>query len=160
MCQNAALCGNGVIATFQLSSVSLNLGRSQNGILRNGLNSYFLRHIVNLVAQKDRMLERGNIAISMENMVAKSISLLKAFHPFNMIFPDLSVTCRFNNFKNIIEGHKNTFISSTDITSLPVVECVLRFSQSKNRRLSNLAKVFLEVSVYATERFYSFLYFS
>ena len=40
MCQNSALCGNGLIATFQLSSAaSLNLGRSQNGVLGNELIS-------------------------------------------------------------------------------------------------------------------------
>ena len=33
----------------------------------------------------------------------------------------------------------------SEITCLPVVECMLRFSQSKNKRLSNLAQVFIEV---------------
>ncbi|XP_050402695.1 armadillo repeat-containing protein 7 isoform X2 [Patella vulgata] len=34
--------------------------------------------------------------------------------------------------------------SKPDITSLPVVECMLRFSKSNNKRLCNLARVFLE----------------
>ena len=34
--------GNGIIATFQLSSAaSLNLGQSQNGVLGNGLKGFF-----------------------------------------------------------------------------------------------------------------------
>lgn len=37
--------------------------------------------------------------------------------------------------------------SFLEITSLPVVECMLRFSQSKNKRLSNLAQVFLQVRI-------------
>ena len=38
--QNVALCGNGLIAIFQLScAASLNLGRSQNGVLGYGLRS-------------------------------------------------------------------------------------------------------------------------
>lgn len=37
-----------------------------------------------------------------------------------------------------------TPISKADITCLPIVECMLRFSESTNTRLSNLAKVFLE----------------
>ena len=36
-----SLCGNGLIATFQLSSAaSLNLGRSHNGVLGNVLIHY------------------------------------------------------------------------------------------------------------------------
>ncbi|XP_073444132.1 armadillo repeat-containing protein 7 [Dendrobates tinctorius] len=38
----------------------------------------------------------------------------------------------------------STAASRTEITSQPVVECMLRFSLSTNRRLSNLANVFLE----------------
>ncbi|XP_078076652.1 armadillo repeat-containing protein 7 isoform X1 [Mustelus asterias] len=34
--------------------------------------------------------------------------------------------------------------SQTEITAIPVVECMLRFSMSKNKRLSNLATLFLE----------------
>ncbi|XP_029456426.1 armadillo repeat-containing protein 7 [Rhinatrema bivittatum] len=34
--------------------------------------------------------------------------------------------------------------SRQEITALPVVECMLRFSTSANRRISNLANVFLE----------------
>lgn len=35
----------------------------------------------------------------------------------------------------------------SEITSLPVVECMLRFAACPNTRLSNLATVFLEVSI-------------
>ncbi|KAK3089130.1 hypothetical protein FSP39_001074 [Pinctada imbricata] len=34
--------------------------------------------------------------------------------------------------------------SKEEITSLPVVECMLRFSMSDNKRLSNLASIFLQ----------------
>lgn len=34
--------------------------------------------------------------------------------------------------------------SRSDIAAIPVVECMLRFSQSANKRLSNLATVFLQ----------------
>ncbi|KAL3869067.1 hypothetical protein ACJMK2_041794 [Sinanodonta woodiana] len=34
--------------------------------------------------------------------------------------------------------------SKQEITAFPIVECMLRFSQSKNKKLSNLAQVFLE----------------
>ncbi|XP_033736748.1 armadillo repeat-containing protein 7-like [Pecten maximus] len=34
--------------------------------------------------------------------------------------------------------------SKKEITSLPVVECMLRFSEANNKRLGNLAKVFLQ----------------
>ncbi|XP_060077742.1 armadillo repeat-containing protein 7-like [Ylistrum balloti] len=34
--------------------------------------------------------------------------------------------------------------SKKDIMSLPVVECMLRFSEASNKRLGNLAKVFLQ----------------
>ncbi|ESO92605.1 hypothetical protein LOTGIDRAFT_120484 [Lottia gigantea] len=34
--------------------------------------------------------------------------------------------------------------SKKDITKTPIVECMLRFSQSKDKRLSNLASVFVE----------------
>ncbi|XP_062581543.1 armadillo repeat-containing protein 7-like [Saccostrea cucullata] len=37
-----------------------------------------------------------------------------------------------------------TPVSRAEITALPIVECMLRFSESTNPRLSNLAKVFLE----------------
>ena len=38
-CEKVSLCGNGLIATFQLSSAaSLNLAKSQNGVLGNGFN--------------------------------------------------------------------------------------------------------------------------
>lgn len=40
--------------------------------------------------------------------------------------------------------HLVTKESRTEITSLPVVECMVRLSQSKNSRLRNLATVFLE----------------
>ena len=39
------------------------------------------------------------------------------------------------------------FCNIAEITSLPVVECMLRFSQSKNKRLSNLSQVFLQVNL-------------
>ncbi|KAK3612594.1 hypothetical protein CHS0354_042102 [Potamilus streckersoni] len=34
--------------------------------------------------------------------------------------------------------------SKQEIITLPIVECMIRFSQSKNKKLSNLAQVFLE----------------
>ncbi|XP_021344180.1 armadillo repeat-containing protein 7-like, partial [Mizuhopecten yessoensis] len=34
--------------------------------------------------------------------------------------------------------------SKKEITALPIVECMLRFSEANNKRLSNLAKVFLK----------------
>ncbi|XP_071145640.1 armadillo repeat-containing protein 7-like [Mytilus edulis] len=34
--------------------------------------------------------------------------------------------------------------SKTEICSVPVVECMLRFSQASNKRIGNLAKVFLQ----------------
>ncbi|XP_041054123.1 armadillo repeat-containing protein 7 isoform X3 [Carcharodon carcharias] len=37
-----------------------------------------------------------------------------------------------------------TPLSRKEITAIPVVECMLRFSMSKNKRLSNLATLFLE----------------
>ncbi|XP_069808794.1 armadillo repeat-containing protein 7 isoform X2 [Dendropsophus ebraccatus] len=44
----------------------------------------------------------------------------------------------------------STAASYAEITTAPVVECMLRFSLSTNRRLSNLANVFLED--YCTEK--------
>ncbi|XP_063816730.1 armadillo repeat-containing protein 7 isoform X2 [Pseudophryne corroboree] len=44
----------------------------------------------------------------------------------------------------------STAASRTEITTPPVVECMLRFSLSTNRRLSNLANIFLED--YCTEQ--------
>ena len=41
--KNQGLFGKGLIATFQLSSAaSLNLGRFQNGVLRNGLTHHHI----------------------------------------------------------------------------------------------------------------------
>ncbi|XP_067849592.1 armadillo repeat-containing protein 7 isoform X4 [Heptranchias perlo] len=37
-----------------------------------------------------------------------------------------------------------TPLSREEITAMPVIECMLRFSMSKNKRLSNLATLFLE----------------
>ena len=59
----------------------------------------------------------------------------------------------FYYYHNIIIILSNFSLSSssslwfTEITSEPVVDCMERFSTSSNARLSNLAKVFLQVKV-------------
>ena len=45
--QKVSLCGNGLKATFQLSSAAyLNLGRSKNGVFGNRLNSCICHRII------------------------------------------------------------------------------------------------------------------
>ena len=70
--QIAVMCGNGLIATFQLSSVaSFNLGWSQNGVLGKGLMYHIDTHRV-------------------ENIVRKGgIACLKQFLLFSQCFPQL-----------------------------------------------------------------------
>ena len=62
---------------------------------------------------------------------------------------DLIVKCLSRPIENTVMSAVTALMylvtptSKPDITSLPVVECMLRFSQSSNKQLANLASVFL-----------------